>query len=283
MKPFDTLAPELARKIDFVLCDLDDTLTSGGRLPAASYAGLEELSGHGKKVIVVTGRPAGWCDMIARFWPVEGVVGENGAFYFRYRRGENRMVREFQRSEGERGRDRERLLGMLAQIRLKYPELRLAADQPFRISDIAIDMCEDVKPLPKAAVKDVAASFGALGAKARVSSIHINAWMGDFDKLSMLSAFLRDEFGMSKSAAKAHALYVGDSPNDEPMFAHFAHTVGVRNIENFAAEMRALPKFITRAAGGQGFLEVAGLLTRAAKPVSPKGGRSRKSSSPRRR
>jgi HAD superfamily hydrolase (TIGR01484 family) len=282
MKPLKALIPDIAGKIAFVLCDLDDTLTLNGRLPAASYAGLEQLAQAGKKVIVVTGRPAGWCDMIARFWPVEGVVGENGAFYFRYVRSENRMIRKFLVSEKKREQDRATLAVLFAELRKTYPRLKLASDQAFRVSDIAIDICEDVAALPKEIVRDIVTKLEKRGANVKVSSIHINAWIGRFDKLSMLNVLLQNEFKLSPAKAKKCALYVGDSPNDEPMFAFFTHTVGVRNIENFVSEMRALPKYVTRAEGGLGFLELARVLTRAAVPLSPVRGRNRRSTSPRR-
>ena len=280
MKPLRSFDDGPAGRIAFVLCDLDDTLTLNGQLPAASYSALEALTAAGKQVVVVTGRPAGWCDMIARFWPVAGVVGENGAFYFRYDRQASLMRRNFLYSDAERARDRKRLMTFFRRLQKRYPGIRLASDQPFRVSDIAIDICEDIAPLPPETVKDIVARLDALGATVKVSSIHINAWIGRFDKLSMLTTFLREEFGVSPASAKRRAVYVGDSPNDEPMFAFFPHSIGVRNIEVFAAQMRALPKFITRAPGGLGFLEVARLLKRNA--VSSRG-RSRRSSLPVRR
>lgn len=283
MKPLRALSPEIASKIDYVMCDLDDTLTLNGRLPAASYSGLEQLSQAGKKVIVVTGRPAGWCDMIARFWPVDAVVGENGAFYFRYLATENRMVRNFLVGEKKRERDREKLAAFFAEVHRTYPKIKLASDQAFRVSDIAIDICEDVAPLSKDVVQDIVKKLEQLGATVKVSSIHINAWMGQFDKLSMLQTLLKDAFELSAAKAKKCALYVGDSPNDEPMFAFFPHTVGVRNIENFVPQMRHLPCYVTRAEGGLGFLELARALARAAPPPSPTRGRNRRYSSPRRR
>ena len=288
MKPLSAFSPDIGGRIEFVLCDLDDTLTTGGKLPAASYAGLEQLAQIGKKVVIVTGRPAGWCDMIARFWPVEGVVGENGAFYFRYLPAENRMVRNFLFDEKKRAADRARLARFFAKLRKKYPELKPASDQAFRVSDIAIDICEDVEPLPKEIVNEVVTRLRKMGATVKVSSIHVNAWIGAFDKLSMLLKFLRAEFRVAKADAKIHALYVGDSPNDEPMFGFFAHSVGVRNVENFAGEMRKLPQYITRAEGGHGFLELARALAQrpvaaAPVPLIPPRERSRRSSSPRRR
>ena len=283
MKPLRALSPDIAGKIDYVLCDLDDTLTLNGRLPAASYSGLEQLAQAGKKVVIVTGRPAGWCDMIARFWPVEGVVGENGAFYFRYLAGENRMVRNFLAGEKKRERDRAKLATFFSEIRKTYPKIKLASDQSFRVSDIAIDICEDVAPLSKGVVQDIVKRLEKQGATVKVSSIHINAWIGQFDKLSMLQTLLKDAFELDTPKVKNCALYVGDSPNDEPMFAFFPHTVGVRNIENFSSQMRYLPQYVTRADGGLGFLELARALVRAAPPPNPSRGRIRRYSSPRRR
>ena len=76
-----------------VLTDIDDTLTTHGRLTAQAYAALERLRAAGRRVIPITGRPAGWCDHIARMWPVDAVVGENGAFYMRYDAASRRLVR----------------------------------------------------------------------------------------------------------------------------------------------------------------------------------------------
>jgi hypothetical protein len=221
--------------------------------------------------------------MIARFWPVEGVVGENGAFYFRYLVAERRMIRNFLVAEKKRERDRAKLAALFAELRKSYPKIHLASDQAFRVSDIAIDMCEDVVPLARDIVLDIVSKLEKRGATVKVSSIHINAWIGQFDKLSMLNTLLKDAFKLGTAKAKKCGLYVGDSPNDEPMFAYFPHSVGVRNIENFASEMRSLPQYITRAEGGLGFLELARILVRASAPPSPTRGRSRRYSSPRRR
>jgi len=130
-------------------------------------------------------------------------------------------------------------------------------------------------------VTDIVAQLQDMGATVKVSSIHVNAWIGAFDKLSMITKFLRAEFRVTKADALAQVVYVGDSPNDEPMFGFFEHTVGVRNIENFTAEMKKLPEYITRAEGGHGFVELARVLTPAA--VTPPRERSRRSSLPRRR
>ncbi|MGE5266140.1 MAG: HAD family hydrolase [Deltaproteobacteria bacterium] len=255
MQPLSSAAREIFANTDFVLTDLDDTLTLDGRLPAASYAALEALQEAGKTVIVVTGRPAGWCDLIARFFPVSAVVGENGAFYFCYDHASRTMLRAFQRTDAERARDRHRLDQIFAGIAARYPEIRLSADQPYRISDIAVDFCEDVPRLNETTIADIVRMFDAGGATAKVSSIHINAWIGDFSKLEMSLRLLRERFAAGSDAVQ-RAVYVGDSPNDEPMFAHFPLSIGVSNLLPFAKSLRSSPRWITAEPGGLGFAEV---------------------------
>lgn len=257
MQPLSSAKPGVFDDIGFVLSDLDDTITLDGRLPAASYIALQELEAAGKTVIIVTGRPAGWCDLIARFFPVSAVVGENGAFYFRYDRKSRTMRRAFQRTQAERATDRKRLDAIFATIQQRYPDVQLSADQPYRISDLAVDFCEDVARLDDETIASIVQMFEAEGATAKVSSIHINAWIGDFSKLEMSLRLLAEEFATKPQAALKHVVYVGDSPNDEPMFAHFPKSVGVANLEPFAPMLRARPTWMTKEPGGLGFAEVA--------------------------
>ena len=95
MRPLIALSNAARRAVRGVLLDIDDTLTTDGRLTAKAYAALADLRNAGKLVVPVTGRPAGWCDHIARLWPVDAIVGENGAFYFRYDHDERRMTRRY--------------------------------------------------------------------------------------------------------------------------------------------------------------------------------------------
>src|SRR5215471_10381534 len=139
IQPLAEFPAEAQRAVRFVLLDIDDTLTTDGRLTAAAYVALERLSERGLRVIPVTGRPAGWCDLIARFWPVDAVVGENGAFWFRYDRGRRTMTRHFWLAEPERAAARERLDRLGCEILAAVPGTRIAADQPYRVADLAID------------------------------------------------------------------------------------------------------------------------------------------------
>jgi HAD superfamily hydrolase (TIGR01484 family) len=243
-----------------VLTDIDDTLTLEGRLPATAYAALEKLHAKGIGVVPVTGRPAGWCDHIARMWPVDGVVGENGAFYFRYDQASRKMIRAYTQSEAERNSNFERLSKIVEGVLEKFPGTAIASDQAYREIDVAVDFCEDVPPLPLETAYAIAKMFHDEGAQAKVSSIHVNAWFGQHDKLSMALLFLRDCFGMSAADAKHQVAYCGDSPNDAPMFGYFDMGVGVANIAPFLDRIEHAPRYVTASAGGEGFAEFAELL-----------------------
>ncbi len=260
MRPVSDFPAAALRQIEIVLSDIDDTLTDDGRLTAHAYGALERLHTAGLKVIPVTGRPAGWCDLIARLWPVDAVVGENGAFYFSYQRAERRMRRCFWKTPRERADDRRRLDALGAHILAQVPGAALASDQTYREADLAIDWREDVAPLPAEAVRRVVALFEAAGARAKVSSIHVNGWFGDYDKLAMSLCLLGERFGLDADAVAAQVLFVGDSPNDAPMFAWFPNSVGVANVRDFEGQLTAAPAWVTEARGGAGFAELAARL-----------------------
>lgn len=246
-----------------VLTDIDDTLTTAGRLTAAAYTALERLHEAGLLVIPITGRPAGWCDHIARMWPVDAVVGENGAFYFRYDAEQRLLKKRFMLPAAERGENRRRLAALKERILAELPGAGLASDQRYREADLAIDFCEDVAPLPRAAVQRIVELFEAAGATAKISSIHVNGWYGEYDKLSMTRILLAECFGIDLDAEKDAFLFAGDSPNDAPMFDFFPKAVGVANVRDFADQLAALPAYITVNRAGAGFAELAQALLAA--------------------
>ena len=242
-----------AKQIRFVLTDIDDTVTTEGRLTATAYTALEQLSAAGITVIPITGRPAGWCDHIARMWPVFAVVGENGAFYMRYDRNARRMTTHQWASEAHLQNNRQKLDRLALKILQAVPGSALASDQHYRLADLAIDFCEDVAALPEAAVQQIVSLFKSAGAQAKVSSIHVNGWFGDYDKLSMTQTLFAREFGLELQANNTQVLFIGDSPNDEPMFEFFSYSVGVANIHEQLHRLTHRPKFVTPSKGGGRF------------------------------
>jgi HAD superfamily hydrolase (TIGR01484 family) len=263
MLPLGEFPAEARRLIRFVLTDIDDTLTTAGRLTADAYAALESLSRGGYHVVAVTGRPAGWCDMIARFWPVDAVVGENGAFYFLYDHTARKLTRRFWLSEAERTAAHHRLDHLARHIPAAVPGARVAADQPYREADLAIDFAEDTGPLPPLDIDRIVAIFHAAGARAKVSSIHVNGWFGDWDKLAMTRRLFAEAFDTDLDACRERVVFVGDSPNDEPMFAYFPHAVAVANVRPYLGRMLSHPAYVTAREGGAGFAEVAASLLSA--------------------
>jgi HAD superfamily hydrolase (TIGR01484 family) len=252
---------QLAR-LRWVLTDIDDTLTLDGRLPAAAYAALEALNAAGIAVIPVTGRPAGWCDAIARHWPVAAVVGENGALWYALDRQARRMLRWQAQPEEERLANRARLHELAGQALREVPGSAIAADQAFRLFDVAIDFCEDAGPLGFDAAERIAAIFQAGGAAAKVSSIHVNAWIGGWDKRAGIEALFAARF-QPFATVRDHVAFVGDSANDAPLFAAVPCSVGVANVAPFLPGMATPPAYITRAEGGTGFAEFADALLKA--------------------
>jgi HAD superfamily hydrolase (TIGR01484 family) len=256
MKPLTELRG--AARLRGLLFDIDDTLTTEGRLTAQAYAALERLKRSGRIAVAVTGRPAGWCDHIARMWPVDAVVGENGAFYFRYEKG--KLYKRFHDSDAVRAEKRMRLEAIADQILAAVPGSALASDQAYREADLAIDYCEDVAPLPLEAAERIAALMREAGLNAKISSIHVNGWIGGYDKLAMTKLLFTERFGTSLETASADYAFAGDSPNDAPMFAYFANSIGVANIARFAGHLAAAPKYVTRNASGAGFAELVAYL-----------------------
>jgi hydroxymethylpyrimidine pyrophosphatase-like HAD family hydrolase len=215
------------------------------------------LAEKGIAVIPVTGRPAGWCEMIARFWPVHGVVGENGGFYFRYIEKERRMHRHFVFDEATREKNRLALEKIRADVLKEIPEAAIASDQFSRLMDLAVDFAEDVGPLSDASIDHIVNIFKRHGAQAKVSSIHVNGWFGSYDKLSMCRDYARLELGLDLDAANETFAFSGDSPNDEPMFAFFRNSFAVANIRRFTDRLRHQPTYVATKEGGEGFMQIA--------------------------
>jgi HAD superfamily hydrolase (TIGR01484 family) len=259
-QPLAAMPDRVRRAIRGVLTDIDDTLTTDGKLTADAYAALERLRAAGKLVVPVTGRPAGWCDHIARMWPVDAVVGENGAFYMHYDARRRRLMRRFVTPDAEREAQRKKLAEIGAQILQAVPGCALASDQHYRETDLAIDYCEDVPPLSRNDVDRIVALMQNAGMTAKVSSIHVNGWFGTYDKRAMTRTMMQELFGVDLDAARDAYTFAGDSPNDAPMFAYFPNAVGVANLRRFLDRVPTPPAYITTHEAGAGFGELVDFL-----------------------
>jgi HAD superfamily hydrolase (TIGR01484 family) len=225
-----------AAGIRFALMDIDDTLTRDGKLPAASYAALWDLKAAGLRVVPVTGRPAGWCDLIAREWPVDGVVGENGALAFWE---DGRLLKQEFHPNAVRN-DHSVLERVRVRALAEVQGLRVAKDQFARLFDLALDFAEEEPVLSLGEAERARRIAEEEGAMAKLSSIHVNVWMGAYDKLSMAERFLARRFG----SGGRDVVFVGDSPNDEPLFARFPLACAVANIHRYRGLITHEPAFV---------------------------------------
>lgn len=256
LRPLEDLQADTCRGLTWLLCDIDDTVTTEGKLPAASLLAMERLQSAGITVVPITGRPAGWCDHIARMWPVDAVVGENGALYFRYDEANKTMIRRFFRDDETRANDRARLQTLRSEILARFPGAGIASDQPYREADLAVDFCEDVPALSRSDVRAIAQMFEDAGAVAKISSIHVNGWFGDYDKLAMTTRLFAEQYDVELPKVQGRCVFAGDSPNDAPMFAAFDHSVGVRNVLDFRDDLQTAPTYVTQGRSGRGFVEL---------------------------
>jgi HAD superfamily hydrolase (TIGR01484 family) len=261
MRPVADFPQAVRRRLRGVLTDIDDTVSTHGRITPEAYAAMERMRSQGLLVIPVTGRPAGWCDHIARMWPVDAIVGENGALYMIRDEKLGKLRKRYALDETDRNVARLRFARIADAILREVPGAAIASDQAYRESDLAIDYCEDVAPLSRESVDRIVALMRGEGMTVRVSSIHVNGWFGAYDKLSMTRTLLRDEFGIDLDSTRDRFVFAGDSPNDEPMFDFFPYSVGVANVRNFVDRMSALPAYVTTQEAGAGFSELADALT----------------------
>lgn len=236
-----------------VLTDVDDTLTWEGRLPSATLVAMERLAAAGVALVPVTGACAGWCDQIARTWPVAAVIGENGAFTIE-REGRHLRYRDWQ-DEGTRRRHQVWLQKAADTLLRTYVGLGLALDNAYRRCDLALDHAQEVPPVPADTVRQAVIDARALGVQATASSIHINLWLGDFSKKAASLAWLRRHHGWTPGEQPGYVAFVGDSQNDAQMFETFPRSVGVANIRAHLPSLPVAPAHITQAPGGLGFAE----------------------------
>lgn len=250
-RPLAELPTSELAHLEGVAFDVDDTITEGGRLEAVAYDALWALHRAGVSLVAVTGRPLGWAEVYARQWPIDAAVGENGAGWF-WLEG-HKLRHGFFSAIDRRTEERARLDRIRARVGAELPTLPLASDVLGRRCDLAWDIGEENSASP-----DELARFRAIaeaeGARVTTSSVHAHAVPGGWDKALGLEAVVRAALGRALDVARW--VYVGDSANDEPAFAHFGpRSVGVANLRWQGLGHR--PAYITSAPRGSGFAELA--------------------------
>ena len=269
MKHFAQCEPSGWHNLTGLLTDIDDTLTTDGAITPDALQALADLKAAGLSVVAITGRPVGWSEPFAAQWPVDAIVAENGAVALRraaedlneigLQRLSNKrwqLSKSYQQPPAVRQHNYAHMQQVLAQIESEVPGARRATDSAGRETDIAIDHSEFTH-LPQEAIDHAVRLMRAAGMNATVSSIHINGWFGDHNKLEGARWIVRELFGRDLGAEMDRWVYIGDSTNDQIMFQHFTHSVGVANIARFVPQLVHLPRHVTAGERGAGFAELA--------------------------
>ena len=259
-QPLAALPVPALHRVAGMMTDIDDTLTADGRLDPPAHEALIALRAAQLPVIAITGRPLGWSEPFARAWPVAAIVAENGAVAL-IREGAT-LHTEYAQDTETRLRNAVRLREVAQRVLREVPGATLARDSAGRVTDIAVDHSEFTQ-LDAAAIEQVVALMQAEGMNATVSSIHVNGWFGSHSKLSAAHWMVRRLYGRDLAGEIGRWIYVGDSTNDQAMFAAFPLSVGVANLRRFAAELHTWPAYITEGERGAGFAEVVSRIVAA--------------------
>jgi HAD superfamily hydrolase (TIGR01484 family) len=257
MVPISELDPERARALAGVVFDVDDTLTRHGRVEAEAYAALWRLREAGLRTIAVTGRPLGFAEIIARTWPVDIAVGENGAGYIRVT--QEALRRGYYADAATRAQHAEKLAQVRARVAREAPFAQITDDSWARFCDVAWDVGERVQ-LSAAEIAALRALIEGEGARCMVSSVHAHALLGEYDKAAGAVLAAREAFGVELDAERERWLFVGDSGNDAAAFAYFPESAGVANVAAHLAALPVPPRYVSRADRGHGFAEIASTL-----------------------
>jgi HAD superfamily hydrolase (TIGR01484 family) len=255
-RPWAEADPARLARVAGVLTDIDDTLTAHGVLEPAARVALQQLRDAGIPVLAITGRPQGWSEPFATSWPIDAIVAENGAVALWRDRDRDRLFIEYAQDDATRRANAIRLDAAARRVLAEVPGSTRARDSSGRVTDIAIDHAEFAH-LDAEQIARVVAVMQAEGMHATVSSIHVNGWFGDHDKLSGARWIVERRLGRDLDAERTDWVYVGDSTNDQLMFGHFGLSVGVANLLDFAGQLSVWPSYITDGARGRGFAEVA--------------------------
>ncbi|MEN9578759.1 MAG: hypothetical protein RJA70_1768 [Pseudomonadota bacterium] len=251
MLPLRAMHAQIPSSLMGLLFDLDDTVLDHGHLSEEAYSALFRLRASGLQLVAVTGRPSSWGQVIARQWPVDGIITENGAIAMRR---EGSLVRCYDRaSSAERKERRSRLLALAEQLQHRFPELTPTDENTGRLADYAFDIAES-KRVDPTTIALASAYARSQGARVVVSSIQLHIAFEPDDKASGTLRFLHQVLGVDPTLARFRYAFIGDSENDAACFCGFRTTIGVKN---WIGRPTLTPRFVTTQPMGRGFVELA--------------------------
>lgn len=262
MRPLNTIPATALRSIEFLLFDVDETFTTHGLLHSETYASLFALRDVGITAVPVTGRPSGWGNVMLSTWPIKACVTENGGVIsWKDSTGiaRQQVIHEQHRGDGYI----EKLRALGAAIAVRFPEVRVSADQPYRLTDLAIDYAEQSSGVSEESVAEIVHWMQGAGYQTAVSSIHIHAYKPTNEKADGVYPLMQAAFAMSANDVHQRAAFIGDSPNDASLFAAIPLSVGVANVRASLSKIATPPAYVCMAECGAGFVEFATALIAA--------------------
>lgn len=263
MRPIRELEPGTAQALLGIVFDVDDTLTRHGRVEEEAYSALWELRAAGLLLMAVTGRPLGFAELMARMWPIDVAVGENGAGYVRVT--ERGLARGYYAPDDVRAAHAELLARVRERIARDAPFAQITDDSWARRCDVTWDVGERVQ-LTAAEVERLRQLIESEGARCVVSSVHAHAMTGVYDKAQGAIQAAREALGHDIAAAPERWLFVGDSGNDAAAFSYFPLSAGVANVAAYLTKLPLAPAYVSTADHGRGFAEIARTLLQLRHP-----------------
>lgn len=246
------IASNSFKKLRLIATDMDGTLTRRGKFTSSLLRALEDLSGADIPVLIVTGRSAGWVSGLVSYLPVVGAIAENGGLFYPAE-SESPVALT---SIADIIEHREQLSAVFQHLKSEFPQIQESSDNRFRLTDWTFDN----RDLTRSQLEQLDELCSAMGWGFTYSSVQCHIKPVSQDKAIGLLQVLRDYFPQYKTE---QVLTVGDSPNDVSLFNPelFPLSVGVANVLDYASELSYQPRYVTRAAEGEGFCELAQYLS----------------------
>jgi HAD superfamily hydrolase (TIGR01484 family) len=240
-------------QVCLIATDMDGTLTNTGKFTSRLLKTFDILNLQGIKVLIVTGRSAGWVSGIVNYLSVAGAVAENGGLYY-HGSFENAIALTPIVNIPEH---RLQLHTAFSQLQTKFPQIRESTDNRFRITDWTFDVAglhRDDLVILKNMCEEMGWGFTYSTVQCHIKPQGQNKAVG-------LAQVLKKYF---PEYTVNQVVTVGDSPNDESLFdaSYFPLSVGVANISEYLESLQHRPAHITDAAEGEGFCELAELIIR---------------------
>ncbi|BAY12840.1 HAD family hydrolase [Calothrix sp. NIES-2098] len=237
--------------IRLVATDMDGTLTRNGKFTTKLLQALENLAAAEIKVIIVTGRSAGWVSGLNSLMPVAGAVAENGGLF--YMAGSDRPIALT--PIPNLANHRQHLAATFKELQSKFPQIQESADNHFRITDWTFD----VASLTPTELQTLSRLCQDLGWGFTYSNVQCHIKPQAQDKAIGLLQVLQQYW---PQYSLEQVVTVGDSPNDESLFnrRYFPISVGVANVLEYANQLQHQPAYVTSAREAEGFCELSNCL-----------------------